>query len=108
MRPVIRLFAFALAASPVVTLTSAAQVRAFPLESPSGLRLHNVTAVPGVLDGKKGLRLTISDEAARRLQNMTPEQQGLFEELAVIEGLELANGVIEVEIAGEPAPGASG
>src|SRR5688572_19699875 len=110
MRRVMRLFAFGLATSCVMTLapTSAAQVRAFPLESPSGLRLHNVAAVPAVLDGKKGLRLTISDEAARRLQSMTPEQQVLFEELAVIEGLELANGVIEVEIAGEPAPGASG
>ena len=110
MRRAMRLFAFALAASSVMTLapTSAAQVRAFPLESPSGLRLHNVTAVPAVLDGKKGLRLTISDDAARRLQSMTPEQQALFEELAVIEGLDFANGVIEVEIAGEPAPGASG
>src|SRR5688572_14087273 len=82
--------------------TSAAQVRRHPLESTSGLRLHNVAAEPAVLDGKKGLRLTISDEAARRLQSMTPEQQALFEELAVIEGLELANGVIEVEIGGAP------
>jgi hypothetical protein len=105
-----RLIAFVLAASPVVTLTptSAAQVRAFPLESTSGLRLHNVAAQPAVLDGKKGLRLTMSEDAARRLQSMTPEQQALFEELAVVEGLEIANGVIEVEIAGEPAPGASG
>jgi hypothetical protein len=39
---------------------------------------------------------------------MTPEQQALFEELALIEGLELANGVIEVELAGEPVPGAGG
>lgn len=88
--------------------TSAAQVRRYPLESTSGLRLHNVAAEPAVLDGKKGLRLTISADAARRLQSMTPEQQALFEELAVIEGLDFANGVIEVEIAGEPAPGASG
>jgi hypothetical protein len=110
MRRVVRLFAFVLAASPVVTLTptSAAQVRVFPLESTSGLRLHNVAAVPAVLDGKKGLRLTISDDAARRLPSMTPEQQALFEELALIEGLELANGVIEVELAGEPVPGAGG
>ena len=108
MRRVMRLFAFVLATNPVVTLTSAAQVRAFPLESPSGLRLHNVTAVPAVLDGKKGLKVTISDDAVRRAQSMTPEQQAQMEELAVIEGLEFANGVIEVEIAGEPAPGAAG
>lgn len=108
MRPVMRLFAFALAASPVPTLTSAAQARAFPLESASGLRLHNVAAIPAVLDGKKGLRLTISEDATRRLQSMTPDQQALFEQLAVIEGLELSNGVIEAEIAGAPGPGAAG
>lgn len=110
MRRVIRLFAFALAAGPVVTLTPtlAAQVRAFPLESSSGLRLHNVTAVPAVLDGKKGLRVTTSDDAVRRAPSMTPDQQAQMEQLAVIEGLELANGVIEVEIAGAPGPGAAG
>ncbi len=110
MRRVMRLFAFVLAASPVVMLTptSAAQVRAFPLESPSGLRPHNVAAAPAVLDGKRGLRLTISEDATRRLQSLTPDQQALFEQLAVIEGLEFANGVIEVEIAGAPGPGAAG
>jgi hypothetical protein len=87
---------------------SSAQARSYQLESPSGLRLHNVTAAPAVLDGKKGLRLTVSDEATRRLQTMTPEQQALFEQLAVIEGLDFANGVIEAEIAGAPAPGAGG
>ena len=97
-----------LAASAALTLaaTSAAQVRSYPLESASGLRLHNVAAAPAVLDGKKGVRLTISEDATRRAATMTPEQQALFEQLAVIEGLEFANGVIEVEIAGEPAPGA--
>jgi hypothetical protein len=49
--------------------------------------LHNVTAEPAVLDGKKGLRLTISEDAVRRLQSMTPERQALFEQLAAIEGL---------------------
>jgi hypothetical protein len=99
-----------LTASAALTLsaTSAAQTRRYPLESASGLRLHNVTAVPAVLDGKNGLRLTISDEAMRRVQSMTPEEQALFEQLASIEGLEFANGAIEVEIAGEPAPGAGG
>ena len=86
--------------------TSSAQVRRYPLESASGLRLYNVAAAPAVLSGKKGLRVTISDEATRQLQSMTPEQQALFEQLAVIDGLEFANGVIELEIAGEPAAGA--
>lgn len=110
MRRVMRLFAFALAASPVVPLTPtlAAQVRVFPLESASGLRLHNVTAVPAVLDGKKGLRVTTSDDAVRRAQSMTPDQQAQLDELAVIEGLDFTNGVIDVEIAGAPGPGARG
>jgi hypothetical protein len=105
-----RLALLVVAATAALTRPAAAvaQVERYPLEAASGLRLHNVAAEPAVLDGRKGLRVTISEDAARRLQSMTPEQQALFEELAVIEGLELANGVIEVEIAGEPAPGASG
>lgn len=101
-----RLGMFAVTACATLTLppTSWGQVRHYPLESASGLRLHNVAAEPAVLDGKRGLRLTISDEALRRLQVMTPEQQALFEQLAVIEGLEFANGEIEVEIAGALAP----
>ena len=98
---------FILAASALVLSRSAsAQERTYPLESAAGLRLHNVAAAPAVLDGKKGLRLTISDEAARRAQSMTPDQQAQMEQLAVIEGPEFANGIIELEMAGEPAPGA--
>ncbi|HJU69280.1 MAG TPA: hypothetical protein VJ650_13650 [Gemmatimonadaceae bacterium] len=97
-----------LAASAALALPtpSSAQIRRYPLESVSGLRLHNVAAEPATLDGKKGVRLTISDDATRRVQSMTPEQQALFEQLAVIEGIEFTSGVIEAEIAGEPAPGA--
>src|SRR5262249_35728307 len=56
--------------------------------------------------GKKGLRVTISEEAAGRLQRMSPEEQSRFEQLALIDGLDFANGVIEAAIAGAPAPGA--
>jgi len=82
------------------------QVRTYPLEGPDGLRLHNVKAEPATLDGKKGLRITITEEAAARLQRMTPEERNGFETLAVIEGLDFSDGVIEAEIAGIPAPGA--
>jgi hypothetical protein len=68
--------------------------------------LHNVAAEPAALQGKKGLRVTISDETLRRLQAMTPEERNQLEELASIEGLDFSNGVIEVEIAGAPGPGA--
>ena len=88
--------------------TPSAQVKRYSLESVAGLRLHNVVAEPAVLQGKKGLRVTHSEEAQRRLQTMTPEEQARFPQLAVIEGLEFDNGVIEAEIAGTPAPGAGG
>jgi hypothetical protein len=65
--------------------------KSFPLESAAGLRLHNVTAVPATLDGKKGLRVTGTEAA---------------ETLAVVEGLELGDGIIEAEIAGDVKPGA--
>ena len=100
----------ALAASAVVLApgTATAQPKHYPLETLAGLGLHNVAAEPATLNGKKGLRLTISEEARRRLESMTPEElaKAPFEELAWIEGLELSSGVIEVELAGTPAPGA--
>jgi hypothetical protein len=73
---------------------AAAQVRHYALESTAGLRLVHAKAEPVTLQGKKGLRVTGSGEAQPRGT------------LAVIEGLEFGNGVIEVEIAGAPAPGA--
>ena len=82
------------------------QVRHYPLESADGLRLHNVTAEPATVDGKKGLRVTASEESLRRLQGMTPEAQMQAEQLASIEGLEFASGTIDAELAGAPAPGA--
>jgi hypothetical protein len=83
-----------------------AQAKQYPLESVNDLQLHNVKAEPATLQGKKGLRLTISDEALRRVEGMTPEQRVQLEQLAPIDGLEFSDGVIEAEIAGAPAPGA--
>jgi hypothetical protein len=75
---------------------SAQTPQSYPLESATGLRLHNVTAEPATLDGKKGLRLTVA-----------PGVSPAGEQLAVIEKLEFSSGVIEAEIAGAPAPGAA-
>jgi hypothetical protein len=72
--------------------------RSYPLESAAGLQLHNVSAEPATLDGKKGLRLTLAPGAAA-----DPD----LEQLAVIEGVEFSNGVIEAEVAGAPGPGAA-
>ena len=96
---------------------SAQQARNFPLESAAGLRVHNVTAEAVTLDGKRGVRLTVSPELTRRLQALTPDQLTQFaqrgsiegvdlEQLAVIEGIDFSSGVIEAEIAGAPAPDA--
>jgi hypothetical protein len=73
---------------------AAQQAKRYSLESADGLRLLNVAAAPATLQGKKGLRVTIAEPA----KQVPP--------LAVIEGLEFANGVIEAEIAGAPAPDA--
>src|SRR5439155_12176732 len=85
---------------------ASAQSRHYPLESLKDLRLHNVTAERATLQGKESSRVTMSAETLRRLQGMTPGEQLQVQQLAAIEGLEFANGIIEAELAGAPAPGA--
>ena len=92
-RVVLSLLILSLAARP-----AASQVKQYPLQSTDNLVLHNVAAAPATLQGKSGLRLTISDAAKR--------EQGPVEQLATIKDLEFSNGVIEVELAGAPAPDA--
>ena len=70
----------------------------YSLQSAAGLTLHNVAAVPATLQGRSGLRITLSDNATR--------EQPPVEQLARINDLEFSNGVIEVELAGAPAPDA--
>jgi hypothetical protein len=83
-----------------------------PLDSAAGLRLHNVSATPATLQGRKGVRVELSEETRRRVQAMTPDerqqaaQQGMAEQLAVIEASDFGDGVIEAEIAGAPRPDA--
>src|SRR5262245_20188069 len=100
-----------LALAAALLIVSAVEARqgakkTWTLESVGGLRLHNVTAEPVALDGKKGLRVRISDEAARKLDTMPPEEQLHFAQLAILEGSDFGSGSIEAEIAGAPAPGA--
>ena len=77
---------------------SAQAPRTFPLEFATGLQLHNVTAEPATLDGKKGLKLALAPGAV--------SGQPGEEQLAALVGVEFSNGVIEAEIAGAPAPNA--
>ena len=57
-----------------------------------------------MLQGKRGLKATISEEARRRMSQTQQYPQGLV----WIEGLDFSNGVIEAEIAGALAPEAGG
>src|SRR5262245_1495125 len=97
-----------LVATLLVPAVASAQAKHYPLESVSGLRLQNVTAEPATLQGKKGLRVVVSEEALRRFERLTPEERGRspLTQVVPIEGLEFVNGVITAEIAGTPAPGA--
>jgi len=70
----------ALITSVWLLLAGAAETQAqhFLLESADRLKLHNVTAEPSTLQGKKGLQLTLPEEVRRRvnkLQSMTPEKR---------------------------------
>jgi hypothetical protein len=97
--------ALAAIAALVLPSSAAAQARSYALESVAGLGPHNVSVTPVTHEGKRGVRVTISDDARRRIAGQTGQQPPL-EQLAVIEGSEFANGVIEAEIAGAPAPDA--
>ena len=73
------------------------QARHFPLESADRLVLHHVAATPATLHGKKGLKLARPGTTA----------PAPVEQLAVLPDVVFSNGVIEVELAGSPEPGAA-
>ena len=85
-----------------VSAGASAQIRNLPMETADGVTLIRAKAEPATLQGKKGLRVTVSDEALRQY---TPAD-GELNPLVVIDGLEFSSGVIEAEIAGAPAPDA--
>jgi hypothetical protein len=87
----------------VLPALASAQAKRYPLESVEGLRLHNVIAQPATHKGKKGLRV-VADTV--RLRERVAGSQTEPELLASIAGIAFSNGVIEVELAGAPAPGA--
>ncbi len=93
-------------AAALAPAAASSQARHFPLESTAGLRLHNVTAQAVTHEGKRGVRLTFSADAQPGVPAAPTQQQARLEQLAVIEGADFSNGVIEAEIAGAPAPGA--
>ena len=102
-----RLAIIALAcALPLLLPSSAgAQARRFALSGADGLRLHNVVAEPVTFKGQRGLRLTESPDLLRRPDYVAGTLDA--ETLAWIDGIRFSNGVIEVDVAGTPAPGAN-
>ena len=110
----------------LVLASSAGLAAEFALDSADGLELVNVLAEPGTLDGRAGLKVTGDPEVLRaaaqkrramlaemRAKGEEPRGPGTFESLrtshlAIVEGAEFGNGTIEVEVAGQPAPGSQG
>src|SRR5206468_4240497 len=77
--------------TPIAKPTQTPQVNQYALESIAGLRPHNVTVEPATHAGKLGVRVAISDEARRRLQQMSADEQAKFDEFVVLEGTDFAN-----------------
>jgi hypothetical protein len=101
-----RLLIVTVFASFAVPSAASAQIKRYALQSAEGLRLHNVTATSATLNGKKGVRIEVSQDAMQRLRQMTPDERNFAEELAVVDGVEFSSGVIEIELAGAPPPDA--
>ena len=104
-----RLSLFALVvATGLLPCSLAAQT--YPLDSADGLILNDVAAAAATLDGRRGVRLTVSPEAEARLRKLTPQQAAAnpIEPLAIVRDLSFSSGVIEAEIAGAPASDAFG
>ena len=90
-----RVVAFLALLLPTVAIAQAAR---YPLTSTAGLRPHNVVAEPAVLQGKKGVKVSASQEAL--------QPGASVETLVLIDDLQFADGVIEAEIAGDVRSGA--
>lgn len=103
---------FKLAALALV-VTAGVCAQTFPLDSAKSLEAHNTELKAASLQGRKGVEMTISEAAAVRMERARPAgkkagEAGRIDVLAFVEGVEFSNGVIELELAGQPAPDAQG
>lgn len=108
--------ALLLAAAPAAP----AQSRSLALDTTAGLTLHNAAAAPVSFQGKKALKLTAPappssgvtaaprPEGKKAGQKKGAGEAGRMDHLAIVDGVEFGNGTIEVDLAGEPGPGAAG
>jgi hypothetical protein len=101
-----------------------AQERQLVLDRTDGLTLHHAIAAPVSFQGRAALKLTAADESATpavarksepgpkagesRATGPSRGEAGRLDHLAIVDGLEFANGTIEVDLAGSPGPGAFG
>jgi len=76
--------------------------QSLPLTTPQGLTLHNALAEPVTFRAKPALRVQMAPEAKPAGFNASD-----FQVLALASGVNFTNGTIEVDLAGEPAPGAA-
>lgn len=76
-----------------------AQPKTVALDSLDGLKMRKVKAEPVTFKGRKAIRVTDAVVAAG---------EGNEDRLVIVAGTELQDGVIELDLAGEPGPGASG
>ena len=95
----------AVASTSISAQATATAVRRFPLTSVDGVRPNHVTLSPAILNGKRGVRLEVSDSVRRSLDGRPIDQQQV-ETFAILDGTAFTDGVIDVEVAGAPAPGA--
>ncbi len=91
-----------------------------PLATPAGLTFVNTRAEPVTFQGRSALRLTATPAApgptpaapaatkAKGPPSPGADEAARRDHLAVIDGVDFTDGTIEVDLAGEPGPGASG
>jgi hypothetical protein len=85
------------------------------LTETAGLRLHNTAARIVTFEGREGLELRLSEASEAEVMRLRREHQASgaagppprVDHLAIVAD-EFGNGTIEVELAGQPAPGAAG
>ena len=86
-----------LAAMPwLLFLPGAALTQAIPLDDPELLGLHKVVSEIVTNRGRRALRIT----EAEGFRDSSPDK------LVIIRGLDFQNGIIEVDVAGQPVTGA--
>lgn len=103
--------------------TALAQDRSLALDTATGLTLHHVSATPVLFKGKAALQLTApagptaspapnpgpsSPKSGKTKGGVAGGEAGRLDHLAMVDRLEFSNGTIEVDLAGEPGPGATG